>query len=164
MTPLAYVRKIHTVAETIWKVTFFLSPLWLFAPTSCDISFASSLTHHPRSFLDDLNENEPLSLVTSSTYASIFVTPFFASFIVHSFPTFSFSIPLVVRFWYWFPFWKGMINFCLLFGNASISFWEIMFLLTSWDGKFFFLFLSVSINWYLFVSYDGFILVFDFWY
>lgn len=145
---MAYVRKIHTVAETIWKVTFLLLP----PLTSYDISFASPLTHHPRSFLDDLNENEPLSLVTSSTYASIFVTPpFFASFIVFlfffffSFSPWSFVFDIVrclpERGWLIFAYFLAMPPILVL--------GEVMFLLTSWDGKFFFLFL-VSIDWYLF--------------
>lgn len=145
---MAYVRKIHTVAETIWKVTSLLLP----PLTSYDISFASPLTHHPRSFLDDLNENEPLSLVTSSTYASIFVTPpFFTSFIVFlfffffSFSPWSFVFDIVrclpERGWLIFAYFLAMPPILVL--------GEVMFLLTSWDGKFFFLFL-VSIDWYLF--------------
>lgn len=157
---MAYVRKIHTVAETIWKVTFFLpldSSLPLPAISRSLLRWLTTLVP----FFDDLNENEPLSLVTSSTYASIFVTTFFASFIVHSlllssflflfFPLLGRSLlilvlPLSERGWLIFAHFLAMPQYPFE-NNVLVD------LLLGWKNLFP---LPCPVNWYLFVSYVAF--------
>lgn len=148
------------MAETIWKVTFFLpldSSLPLPAISRSLLRWLTTLVP----FFDDLNENEPLSLVTSSTYASIFVTTFFASFIVHSlllssflflfFPLLGRSLlilvlPLSERGWLIFAHFLAMPQYPFE-NNVLVD------LLLGWKNLFP---LPCPVNWYLFVSYVGF--------